>query len=107
MAYADALIEARDYQAAADILDNHAITRPTDAYLWYKLAEVEGQAGNISKVHQARAEYYVLLGDYQNARDQLRYALRVESEAGASAAVEARLQQKIKEVEELQRKLQG
>lgn len=107
MAYADALIAARDYVAAAEVLDRHTVTRPTDVHLWFKLAEVEGQAGNISKVHQARAEYFVLIGDYRSARDQLRYALRVENENGASPAIEARLQQKIKDVEELQRRLQG
>ena len=105
MAYANAQVAARDYQGAAETLEKHSATRTDDYNLWYQLAEVQGQAGNISKVHQARAEYFILIGDYNNARDQLRYALRVESENGAAPAVEARLQQKIKDVEELQRQL--
>lgn len=106
MAYADALIEARAYQEATNFIDAHTVNRPTDDYLWYKLAEVAGQAGDIGKVHQARAEYFLLIGDYRSAHDQLRYALRVESENGASPAVEARLQQKIKDLEEIQRNRQ-
>jgi len=107
MAYVDALVAARNYATAAEVLEAHSNVRPKDHQLWYQLAEVQGQAGNISKVHQARAEYFILMADYRNARDQLRYALLVEQDNGASPAVEARLQQKIKDVEELQRRLAG
>jgi len=103
MAHADALIAARSFEAAADLMDKHTQVRTNDHHLWYKLAEVQGQAGNISKVHQARAEYFILIGDYHSASDQLNYALRVESDNGSAPAIAARLQQKIKEVEELQR----
>lgn len=104
MAHVDALVAARSYQAAADAMDKHTLVRPNDHHLWFRLAEVQGQAGNISKVHQARAQYFVLIGDYRSARDQLNYALRVESDSNAAPAVSARLQQKIREIEELQRR---
>lgn len=103
MAHVDALIEARSYNAAAEIMEQHSLTRPDDFQLWYKLAETQGQAGNISKVHQARAEYFRLIADYQRARQQLQSALRIESDNGAAPAEEARLRQKIEEIERLQR----
>lgn len=105
MAQADALVAARSYQDAADAMERHTLVRPLDHHLWFQLAEVQGQAGNISKVHQARAEYFILLGDYRGAREQLNYALRVETDNGSSPAVAARLQQKIKDVEALQASL--
>ncbi len=102
MAYVDALIEARSYSTAAAVMEQHSLSRPNDFHLWYKLAETQGQAGNISKVHQARAEYFRLIADYQKARQQLQLALRIESNNGAAPAEEARLRQKIQEIENLQ-----
>ncbi|MEQ8314021.1 MAG: M48 family metalloprotease [Gammaproteobacteria bacterium] len=105
MAYVDALIETRAYSQAASVMEAHTKVRPNDHHLWYQLAETWGQAGQISKVHQARAEYYILIGDLGRAREQLRFALRIESEEGDNPAEEARLQQKIREVETRQREL--
>ncbi len=105
MAYVDALIENRAYEDAATTLEAHTQTRQDDHHLWYQLAETWGQAGNISKVHQSRAEYYLLLGDYGRAREQLQFALRLESDAGSSPAEEARLRQKVKNIEDRQRGL--
>ncbi|NKB31916.1 MAG: M48 family metalloprotease [Pseudomonadales bacterium] len=100
MAYATALIEARSYTAAAEMLEAHAAIRESDHHLWYQLAETWGQAGNISKVHQARAEYFMLMYDFRSAREQLQFALRIESDNGAAAAEQARLRQKVTEVEQ-------
>ena len=86
-------------------MERHSQTRPDDFQLWYKLAETQGQAGNISKVHQARAEYFRLIADYQRARQQLQSALRIESDNGAAPAEEARLRQKIEEIEKLQQRV--
>lgn len=102
MAHVDALIEARSYSAAADVMERHSQNRPNDMHLWFKLAETQGQAGNIGEVHQARAEYFRLIADYQNARQQLQRALRIVSDNGGSPADEARLRQKIEEIEQLQ-----
>ena len=99
MAYVDALIKSRAYNEAATMLETQAQTRPDDHHLWYQLAETWGQASNISKVHQSRAEYYSLLGDYPRAREQLQFALKLEIDSGASPAEEARLRQKIKNIE--------
>lgn len=105
MAYVDALIESRAYNDAGAILEAHTQNRQDDHHLWYQLAETWGQAGNISKVHQSRAEYYALLGDNSRAREQLQFALKIEIDNGASPAEEARLRQKIKNIEDRQRGL--
>jgi predicted Zn-dependent protease len=102
IAYVDALIAARSYTTASQVMERHSLSRPNDFQLWFKLAETHGQAGNISQVHQARAEYFRLLGDYQRARQQLRSALKIESDNGIAPAEEARLRQKIQEIERLQ-----
>jgi predicted Zn-dependent protease len=107
MAYVDALIEARNYQRAAEIMEQHTRVRSNDHHLWYQLAETWGQAGNIGKVHQARAEYYLLVGDLMRAREQLQFAIRVNTENSGSPAEEARLRQKIRDIETRQRERQN
>jgi beta-barrel assembly-enhancing protease len=102
MAYVDALIASRAYVAAAEVMERHILLRPNDFQLWFKLAETQGQAGNISKVHQARAEYFRLIADYQKSHQQLQLALKLETDNGAEAA---RLRQKIEELQQLQRNL--
>ena len=107
MTLADALIETRAYAEAASLLDAHTQIRSDDHNIWYQLAEVQGQAGDISEVHQARAEYFSLVGDFSAARSQLQYALRLEQEADSSPTEQARLQQKIRELEQLISELSG
>ena len=85
------------------MLDKMAQLRPEDHNLWYLIAETQGQAGDISKVHQARAEYFMLVGDYRSAREQIRYALRIEEDKDSNFPLISRLRQKLKEVEELER----
>jgi hypothetical protein len=49
----------------------------------------------------------MLLSDYGKAREQLGFALRIETDNGDSPAEEARLKQKIRNLEQLVRSLQG
>jgi len=107
MAYVDALVESRQYNQAARVMERHTKLRPDDHHLWFQLAETWGQAGDISKVHQARAEYYLLMADFRRAREQLQFALRIEADVDGSPAEEARLRQKLREVEARQRELAG
>ena len=107
MAYANALIESRRYLEAAEILDNHVKTRPEDYSIWYLIAETQGQAGDISKVHQARAEYYVLIGDFRRARQQLQFALNIETSKPANGAAVAAVQQRIRDIQALEAELAG
>ena len=107
MAHAKALIAARDYPAAVRVLERHAVARPEDHDLWYLIAETQGQAGDISKVHQARAEYFILTGDFRSAREQLNYALRIETGRENNLPLVSRLRQRVSDVEALQRRQQS
>lgn len=106
MARADALIAAQRYGEAVEVLEKHANGRPNDHQLWYLIAETQGMAGNISKVHQARAEYFRLVGDFRSAREQLSYALRIETQRDDNQPLIASLRQRVSRVEQLQRQQQ-
>lgn len=99
MAHAEALIAAREYAEAARVLERHATTRPEDHDLWYQIAETQGLVGDVSKVHQARAEYFVLVGNFRSASEQLSYALRIEQDKQGNGPVVARLRQRQQDVQ--------
>jgi predicted Zn-dependent protease len=107
MTYADALIAARKYEEAARVLEKHAVNRPEDHDLWYAIAETQGLVGNVSKVHQARAEYFILIGDFKSASEQLSYALRIESDKENNGPLVAKLRQRSRDVETLDRNSRG
>lgn len=91
MTYATALTKARRYQDAAKVLEQHSINYPNDMQLWYDLAEVEGLAGNINMVHQARAEYFITVGDFARAKDHLNFAINQETDRLTLARLRQRL----------------
>ncbi|MDP2139302.1 MAG: M48 family metalloprotease [Gammaproteobacteria bacterium] len=103
MAYANALIAGREHAEAARVLERHTVLRPEDHDLWYILAETQGLVGDVSKVHQARAEYFVLVGDFRSASEQLSYALRIESAKQNNGPLLARLRQRSQDVESMGR----
>lgn len=63
---------------------------PTDTDSWYQLAEAEGLAGNITGVHEARIEYFLLTGNIDSAIQQVTFAKR---EPNLLASDLARLEQ--------------
>jgi len=67
--------KAGRYTEADTLLTAHAKVKPTNATLWYWLAEVQGLAGNRLGLHQSRAEYFFLNGAIQAAIEQLNLAL--------------------------------
>ena len=73
--YAEAFLTARKPHAALDVLVPISVDRPNDEYIWYLLAEAYGLANNIPGVHEARAEFFVLNGNFDQAIKQLGYAL--------------------------------
>jgi len=75
--HAEALMKAGSYPQSAQILDLYSRKRSNDDYVWYLLAEVNGLAGNILGVHEARAEYFILNGIYDRAQIQLKNALKL------------------------------
>lgn len=100
--HAQTLREAGQAEAAARMY--RALTRdyPTDAQLWFELAETEGLAGNILAVHEARTEYFLLTAQFDLALKQLEYARR---EQGLTASDRARLQQREQEAKALRQEM--
>jgi predicted Zn-dependent protease len=85
-------MKAGSYQQCADLLERYSRKRSKDDYVWYLLAEVNGLAGNILGVHEARAEYFILNGVYDRAQIQLRNALKLtRGNSYRTALVEERL----------------
>lgn len=72
---AEAFVAGRKPHEALDVLIPVSINRPNDEYVWYLLAEAYGLANNIPGVHEARAEFFVLNGNFDQAIKQLGYAL--------------------------------
>ena len=97
MSYYQALLRAGDKFKAGQVLAEHAERRPTDPQLWYELAEIRGLSGDIIGLHQARAEYFVLMGRPDQAMRQLNYALQM---VGNDHTTAARLQQRISEIQQ-------
>ena len=98
MSYANALLQSKQPQRAEAVLAAHVKRRPNDPAIWYQLAEVHGLAGNIVGVHQARAEYFVLVGALDQATRQLGYALPLVRD---NRLATARIEERIREIEKM------
>ena len=86
------LWQDHQYEKSATVLTLLTRNRPEDPMLWYRLAGVRGLAGNISGVHEARAEYFILVGAFDLAREQLGLATKlVAADFKRSAIVSQRL----------------
>ena len=97
-ARADLLSRQQLYQQAEQQLEQLLKSRPNDPDLWYDLAEVRGQVNNIIGLHQARAEFFARVGDYQQAIEQLAHAKRRASNNYPLAArIDARQQELMSE----------
>ena len=89
---ADALWRSHQYEASAKVLTRLSRKRPEDPSIWYQLAEVRGLAGDISGVHKARAEYFILIGALENAKRQLNFAKKLlQKDVKGLAIVEQRM----------------
>lgn len=75
-------------------------TRPNDPDVWYMVAETRGLSGNIIGLHQARAEYFALIGDYRQAIQQLDFAKR---RAGTNFPLSSRIDARQRELMEQER----
>jgi len=101
MAYAETLMKAGRPAAASDSLFSLTTTREDDELVWYLLAEAYGLANNTIGVHQARAEYFLLNGNFDRAIKQLGYALPLTR---SNFQQHARIKQRIEEIWELRSK---
>ncbi|BAN50146.1 peptidase M48 family protein [Metapseudomonas resinovorans NBRC 106553] len=72
----DLLIKQNKPKEAEKVLDALLKSRPNDPDVWYQVAEVRGLAGNTIGLHQARAEFFALVGDFDQAIEQLDFAKR-------------------------------
>ena len=100
MTYAQTLLRAGRPKDAERVLVAHVKRNAKKPDIWYLLAETHGLAGNIPGVHQARAEYFVLNGIFDQAQRQLQYALPlVKNDYQATS----RIQNRIREIEEMKR----
>ncbi|AYF90527.1 M48 family metalloprotease [Pseudomonas sp. JS3066] len=98
----DLLIKQNKPKDAEKVLDGLLKSRPNDPDVWYQVAEVRGLAGNTIGLHQARAEFFALVGDYDQAIEQLDFAKR---RASGNFPLAARIDARQQELAEQQRML--
>lgn len=72
----DLLMKQSRIQEAERALDELLKNRGKDPDIWYLVAEVRGLSGDTVGLHQARAEFFALVGDYDQAIEQLDFAKR-------------------------------
>jgi len=89
-AEADLLLKQQQYADAERAIDRLANRRDDDPDVWYLAAEIRGLAGNILGVHLARAHYFKLTGDLQQAEQQLELALQ---RAGGNFVTSSRIKE--------------
>lgn len=102
MSLAETYLKANRFYESEVILTDLTQTHPNLPLVWYDLAEVRGLAGNISGVHMARAQYFVLNGVFGQARDQLGYARKLQVHDYKQTAI---IEQKLRDLASLEKKL--
>ena len=60
-----------------EVIRDLLITKNRDPNLWMHLSEIQRAGKNIVGYHLSRGEYYMLLGDFNNALNQFQFALRL------------------------------
>ena len=102
----DLLMKQGNTAQAEQQLDRLVEQRRRDPDIWYQVAEVRGLTGNIVGLHQARAEYFALVGDYDQGIEQLNLAKRRAANFQIASRIDARQKQLVDEkrmVEEMLR----
>ena len=69
------LSSKKEFIKAEEILRNLLISKNRDPGLWMQLSEVQRAGKNIVGYHLSRGEYYLLIGDFDNALNQFQFAL--------------------------------
>ena len=77
MSLAETYLKSNHFLKSEALLDSLAATHSENPEVWFLLAEIRGLAGNIPGVHMARAQYFILTGVFDQARDQLSYAKKL------------------------------
>lgn len=103
-AYARALNRDRRHLEAQRVMEQLANRRPSDAQVWYQLAETAGLAGDIVAVHRARAEFFQLTGNLDKALKHLQYALRLIED---NYPLTARINQRMEDLHAIRERIAG
>ena len=99
MKLAQTMLDDTNYKDAQVILQALTKTRPTQADVWYLMSETHGLAGDILQLHQARAEFFILRGNFSQARQHLKTALYFSNN---NYQIAARVKERIRDVNALQ-----
>lgn len=92
------LIKQGRIQDAERELDKLLKRRSKDPDIWYQMAEVRGLKGDTIGLHQARGEFFALVGDYDQALEQLGFAKRrASSNFQLASRIDARERELIEE----------
>jgi predicted Zn-dependent protease len=65
------------YFESEEIIRDQILRRNDDPELWFMLSEIQRSSKNIVGYHQSRAEYFLLLGQNEEALNQLEFALKL------------------------------
>lgn len=71
------LLEMGNFIQSEEIIRDQLIRRNEDPQLWFLLSEIQRNGKNIIGYHQSRAEYFLLLGQNEQALVQLEFALNL------------------------------
>jgi predicted Zn-dependent protease len=71
------LLEMSNFIQSEEIIRDQLIRRNEDPQLWFLLSEIQRNGKNIIGYHQSRAEYFLLLGQNEQALVQLEFALNL------------------------------
>ncbi|EGG93022.1 Exported zinc metalloprotease YfgC precursor [gamma proteobacterium IMCC1989] len=74
--------EHGNHGKAITVLNKLSEKRPEDPVIWYELAEIAGLSSQLSTLNKARAEYFILHANFDNAEQQLN-ALIEREKAGS------------------------
>ena len=71
------LLEMKRYFESEEIIRDQLIRRNNNPQLWLLLSEIQRTSKNVIGYHQSRAEYFLLLGQNEEALNQLEFALNL------------------------------
>jgi|TARA_B110000285_G_scaffold229853_1_gene295421 predicted Zn-dependent protease len=71
------LIEMGKYPQSEELIRDQLLRKNTNPELWLLLSEIQRDGKNIVGYHQSRAEYFLLLGENEQALNQLEFALNL------------------------------
>ena len=94
--------QAGNIKAAVSTLRMLTSRYPNDASYWTRLAEAEGLSGNQVAVYDARAEYLLLTGQFDEAYQQVQYALK---DPHLNSVEKTRLEQKGRDIRTQQKEM--